>query len=172
MRRLRRNLYYILFVMFGLVLSVSLWPSIAHAQEPVGVDLVADNTEFTVGDVVNLTLEITHPESYQVFPDRLPKAWGSFDLTGEEEAEYRRILYGNNLDLVFHRICYWTDGRRTLLDILHRLEFEMEELMQDTGISRTSSGAAIAVAPINLSAEAFTIIVDRLIEAGYLEESN
>ena len=68
-----------------------------------------------------------------------PKAWGSIELSPTAEAEYRRILYDNNLDLLFHRICYWCDGRRTLLDIVQRLEFEMEELMRDTAISRINS---------------------------------
>ena len=50
-----------------------------------------------------------------------PKAWGgSIDLSPEEEQEFRRVLYGNGLDTLFHRICYWANGERSLTDIVDR----------------------------------------------------
>lgn len=99
-----------------------------------------------------------------------PKAWESLTLTAEEEQEYRRILYANNLDLVFHRLSYWADGKRSLLDIVELLECEMAELQQDIGVARTSSGSPIAAketAQLNL--EAVLGITDLLIRDGYLK---
>ena len=86
-----------------------------------------------------------------------------------DEKQYREVLYGNNLDLLFHRICYWANGKRSVMDIVARLEFEMDELLRDTSISRTSSGAAIdgATSP-TLDLEAVLYIVDRLVQGGYL----
>ncbi len=98
-----------------------------------------------------------------------PKAWESLALSPDEEQEYRRILYGNNLDLVFHRVCYWADGRRTLLEIADLLECEMDDVQQDAGIARTSSGALIAGAQspqIDLSALLY--VTDLLVRNGYL----
>lgn len=98
-----------------------------------------------------------------------PKAWGSMELDPLEEAEYRKVLFDNNLDLLFHRICYWADGRRSLLDIVDRLEFEFEALKLDTSISRTSSDTAIEAASterINLNAVRY--IVEKLIKFGFL----
>jgi len=99
-----------------------------------------------------------------------PKAWGSLQLTAEEDAEYRRVLYGNNLDLLFHRICYWVDGERSMLDIVERLEFELYELNRDTAIARTSSGSLIAGGEsMELDIEAVLYIVDLIVRSGYLE---
>ena len=87
MRRLRESSYYLFVMMLGVAVSMSLWHSTARAQETVTVDLVADKTELTVGDLVNLTLEITHPESYQVFPGRLPNTWGNFEVRSQSRPE-------------------------------------------------------------------------------------
>ncbi len=98
-----------------------------------------------------------------------PKAWGSMELGPLEEAEYRKILYDNNLDLLFHRICYWADGRRSLLDIVDRLEIEFEALRRDTSISRTSTDTAIdASSTGSIDLDAVLYIVDKLVESGYL----
>jgi len=98
-----------------------------------------------------------------------PKAWGSLALTGEQEQTYRRVLYDNNLDLLFHRICYWADGRRSLLDIVGRLEFELDELKRDTSIARTSSGSLIHETPsVELDLKAVLYVTDLLIQHGYL----
>jgi hypothetical protein len=76
-----------------------------------------------------------------------PKAWSIGCDSPEEERAYRELLYENNLDLLFHRIFYWADGKRSLMEIIERLEFEMKDLQDDTSISRTSSGFAIQESP-------------------------
>src|SRR5690606_20781677 len=45
-----------------------------------------------------------------------PSLYGFEGLSPEEEREFRRVLFENNLDLLMHRICYWADDRRSLLD--------------------------------------------------------
>ena len=98
-----------------------------------------------------------------------PKAWGSLDLDPLEEVEYRKVLYDNNLDLLFHRICYWADGRRSLLDIVDRLEVESDALKRDTSISRTSSDTAIeAASSARINLEAVLYVVEKLAKYGYL----
>ena len=91
-------------------------------------------------------------------------------MSPEVEAEYRRVLYENNLDMLFHRILYWADGTRSVLDIIERLEFELKTLLEDTSISRTSSGADIAGggAP-QLDVEAVLYVVDLIVRGGYLQ---
>ena len=99
-----------------------------------------------------------------------PKAWGSVEMMPEEEAEYRRVLYENNLDLLFHRILYWADGKRSLLDTIVRLEIELKELLGDSSISRTSSGFSIAGdATPELDVVAVLHVADKIIGGGYLE---
>ena len=98
-----------------------------------------------------------------------PKAWGSLKLTAGENQAYREVLYGNNLDLLFHRICYWADGKRSLLDIVHRLEFELAELQRDTSIARTSSGSQIGKRSAELDLNAVLYVTDLIVRNGYLE---
>ena len=87
-----------------------------------------------------------------------------------EEADYRRILYDNNLDLLFHRICYWSNGRRSVLDIVNRLEIELRELEQDTSISRTSTDMSIeADSSEKVNLEAVLYVVNKLVASDYLK---
>ncbi len=98
-----------------------------------------------------------------------PKAWSIGHDSPEDEREYRELLYQNNLDLLFHRILYWVDGRRSIMEIVERLEFETMCLNNDTSISRTSSGFAIAEnASPELNVEAVLALVDRIVASGYL----
>ena len=56
------------------------------------------------------------------------------------------------------------------MDIIQRLEFEIDELRRDTSISRTSSGMAIAEnATLGLDVEAVLSLVDRIVANGYLK---
>ena len=99
-----------------------------------------------------------------------PKAWSLNHESPEDERAYRELLYRNNFDLLFHRLFYWADGKRSLMDIIQRLEFEMDELRRDTSISRTSSGLAIAAtAAPGLDVEAVCALVDRIVANGYLK---
>ena len=99
-----------------------------------------------------------------------PVAWGSIALSPDEEHEYRHILYDNRLDLLFHTVCYWADGSRTLLEIVERLEFEMDQPQRDTSIARTSSGTLIGEGACpELDLEAVLYVTDRIIPGGYLE---
>jgi hypothetical protein len=102
-----------------------------------------------------------------------PKAWGIPTEGPEDERQYRELLYRHNLDLLFHRIFYWADGRRSLMDIVERLEFEMDELRGDTTISRTSSGLAIAENPSpEIGVPAVLSLVDRIVASGYLKAND
>ncbi len=98
-----------------------------------------------------------------------PKPWESLTLTPVEEQEYRRMLYGNNLDMLLHRICYWSDGKTSLLEIVGHLELELDELLRDTAIARTSSGTQISDSESNeLDLDAVLYLVDLLVKDHYL----
>lgn len=99
-----------------------------------------------------------------------PKAWSLKHESPDDERAYRGLLYRHNLDLLFHRILYWADGKRSLMDIIGRLEFEMDQLQRDTSISRTSSGLAIGQSAANgLAVDAVLTLVDRIVANGYLK---
>ena len=59
----------------------------AWAADGVQASLVADRTELTVGDVVALTLEVTHPAGYQVIVPQLDSLWGDFEVQDQSPVE-------------------------------------------------------------------------------------
>lgn len=97
-----------------------------------------------------------------------PSLYG-LSLSPEEEREYRRILYDNNLDWLQHRLCYWADGRRSLLEIVDRLEFELDQLLPDAHIARTSSGSLVEGKSVELNLEAVQFVTGHLMRSGYLK---
>ena len=99
-----------------------------------------------------------------------PQAWSSIIATGDDEIEFRRVLYENNLDLLFHRIVYWANGKRTLLEIVEKLEIEIDQLLRDRSISRTSSDSSIDIADKpTLKVSAVLFVVEWIIRSGYLK---
>ncbi len=56
------------------------------AAEGIEVTLTPDREELTVGDPVQLTLEVTHPVGYQVILPKLEQAWGPFEVRGQSQA--------------------------------------------------------------------------------------
>ncbi len=62
----------------------------AEAQEVsdpnVRVSLVADREELTVGDLVTLTLEVTHPADHAVVLPRFGSDWGPFEVRSQTPA--------------------------------------------------------------------------------------
>ena len=53
------------------------------AQSPVSVSLTAHPDALTVGDIVVLTLEVTHPVNYVVVVPRLDREWGAFEIVSQ-----------------------------------------------------------------------------------------
>jgi len=99
-----------------------------------------------------------------------PSLYGITGLSPEEEREFRRVLFDNNLDLLMHRICYWSNGKRSLLEIVDRLEFELDQLLPDAHIARTASGSLFENKRIELNLGAVLFVTDHLIRGGYLKE--
>ena len=90
-------------------------------------------------------------------------------LPPEESYTFFKTLYEHNLDLVFLRLFYWADGKRTLMEIIERLEIELDELYRDTSIART--GTALLIdneTSLEIDIEAILTITDIIIRSGYL----
>ena len=58
----------------------------AQSSDRVGMSFKASEGEFTVGDVVPLTLEATYPSGFQVILPVLPRSWGSFEVRSQSPA--------------------------------------------------------------------------------------
>jgi len=76
----KRQLLLVSLVM-ALVLAVVATP--AWAAEGIQVTLTASQSELTVGDPVQLTLEVNHPAGYQVIVPHLEGNWGPFEVQGQ-----------------------------------------------------------------------------------------
>lgn len=65
-------------------------PGAAVAQDgshpDIRVSFTADHATLTVGDLVTLTLEVTHPAGYVVAVPRLGPEWGPFEVTSQSPA--------------------------------------------------------------------------------------
>jgi hypothetical protein len=59
----------------------------AHAQEALAATLSADGRDITIGDVIPLTLRVTHPAGWRVIPPTLEKQWGDFEVRGQSVPE-------------------------------------------------------------------------------------
>ena len=55
----------------------------AHAQEALTATLSANSADITVGDVIPLTLRVTHPAGWRVIFPPLEKQWGDFEIRGQ-----------------------------------------------------------------------------------------
>lgn len=58
----------------------------AQADAPVQATLTADQYELRVGDPVQLTLEVTHPDDYQVIIPQLNQTWGELEVRSQSQA--------------------------------------------------------------------------------------
>jgi hypothetical protein len=55
----------------------------AHAQGNLAATLSANSGDVTVGDVIPLTLQVTHPAGWRVIFPKLEKQWGDFEVRGQ-----------------------------------------------------------------------------------------
>jgi len=79
------NRYLILLSLLLLtLLACSAAPVLAAGG--IEVTLTPDREELTVGDLVQLTLEVTHPAGYQVILPKLEQAWGPFEVRSQSQA--------------------------------------------------------------------------------------
>ena len=67
---------------------IAAYGATAHAQssDRVGMSFKAPEGEFTVGEVVPLTLEATYPTGFQVILPVLPRSWGAFEVRSQSPA--------------------------------------------------------------------------------------
>ena len=67
---------------------IAAYGATAHAQssDRVGMSFKAPEGEFTVGEVVPLTLEATYPAGFQVILPVLPRSWGAFEVRSQSPA--------------------------------------------------------------------------------------
>ena len=85
------GLAFTVWVLWVAAVLAVMAPSVAVAQDgphsSIRVSFTADRAALTVGDIVTLTLEVTHPAGHAVVVPRLGPAWGSFEVVSQTPAQ-------------------------------------------------------------------------------------
>ena len=81
-----RWLWQALFVVLLLAAGGAIFNT-AHAQDILAATLSVDSQEITVGDVIPLTLRVTHPAGWRVIFPTLEKQWGDFEVRSQAVPE-------------------------------------------------------------------------------------
>lgn len=68
-------------------LAIAAVPTQSDPPPGVRVSLVADPTELTVGDVVTLSLIVSHPEDSTAVVPRLERDWGEFEVQAQTSVQ-------------------------------------------------------------------------------------
>jgi hypothetical protein len=76
----RKTKGYISLIVIALMLTVV---GAASAQSNIIATLSAGGETITVGDVIPLTLRLTHPDSWRVIVPTLEKQWGDFEVRSQ-----------------------------------------------------------------------------------------
>ena len=75
-------------------LAVAAVPAQGSPPPGVRVSLVVDSTELTVGDLVTLSLIVSHPEDSTVVVPRLEREWGAFEVQAQTSVQTVSIADG------------------------------------------------------------------------------
>jgi hypothetical protein len=70
---------------FSAIILLALMAVPVLAVDDVNVTWAVDRNEMTVGDPVQLTLEVTHPAGFQVVIPKLEQSWGPFEVRGQSQ---------------------------------------------------------------------------------------
>ncbi len=64
-----------------LTLLILLLPTVAQAEDSLQATLAVDGEGYTVGDPIQITLNVIHPADYHLLPPALEQEWGDFTVT-------------------------------------------------------------------------------------------
>ena len=76
------------------IMTVAAAPAQGGAPSGVRVSLVADASELTVGDLVTISLIVSHPAEFTVVIPRLERDWGSFEVQAQTSVQTVSVADG------------------------------------------------------------------------------
>ena len=84
------------FSIVVLLSAVAIAAAPAQGGPPPGVrtSLVADSSELTVGDLVTISLIVSHPEDFTVVIPKLGQEWGSFEVQAQTSVQTVSVADG------------------------------------------------------------------------------
>ena len=82
----------------------------AQAEDNLVATLSANSQDITVGDVIPLTLRVTHPAGWRVIFPTLEKQWGDFEVRGQAVPEILTNLDGTQTTVQEIIVAYMRPG--------------------------------------------------------------
>jgi len=76
-----KNKYLAIITLLTAVLLITVAPQIARANSHLEATLYVEDTTYTVGDPIQITLSVVHPTGYQAIFPNLGSNWGEFVIT-------------------------------------------------------------------------------------------
>ena len=76
------------------IMAVAAAPAQGGAPSGVRVSLVADSSELTVGDLVTISLIVSHPVDSTVIVPRLEREWGPFEVQAQTSVQTASVADG------------------------------------------------------------------------------
>lgn len=77
----------------------------------VRVSLAANSPELTVGDLVTISIIVSHPESYLVVVPRLERKWGPFEVEAQTSVQTVSVIDGIRTVAKQFRVTLFAPGR-------------------------------------------------------------
>ncbi len=90
MSRPTAKFYYIIIrvgAIFSAIFLGAVLPLQAQFSDNIDITFTASQEELRVGDLVELTLQVKHPQGYEVKLPQLPSAWGEYEVRSQTEPE-------------------------------------------------------------------------------------
>ncbi len=116
MTRIRTNTIKISFLLLAWVL-LTIPMAAANAQQEINAKLSVEAPELTVGDVVPLTLQVTHPAGYRLVPVQLEGAWGDFEIRAVSPPQVTANPDGSETSTQTISAALWAPGEHTSLEL-------------------------------------------------------
>jgi hypothetical protein len=89
----------------------------ANAQQEISATLSVEAPELTVGDVVPLTLQVTHPAGYRLVPVQLEGTWGDFEIRAVSPPQVTANPDGSETTTQTISVALWAPGEHTTLEL-------------------------------------------------------
>ena len=108
---------YLLVAVALSVMVVAAAPAQDATPPGVRVSLVADSSELTVGDLVTISLIVSHPEDFTVVIPRLQRDWGPFEVRAQTSVQTVSLTDGTRTVAKQFRVTLFAPGTFETPDI-------------------------------------------------------
>jgi len=107
---MKKRLSYLVILTAALMAPLLANVKTVLADDLVEASIIAGQEELSVGDVVQLTLRVTHPDGYRVLPVQLGQNWGEFEIRSVSELKVELAADGSVISSQTIDVTLWAPG--------------------------------------------------------------